>query len=102
MSVFNLTRRVLPVARHTRRLASVTSSAPPNPHTLGPFDVFNRHAKRLQKDRAASKNEGESSRTVDYVREEIADSLMERFLVSHGLCGPFLLPLLTHFALNPV
>ncbi|KAJ7755999.1 S-adenosyl-L-methionine-dependent methyltransferase [Mycena metata] len=60
------------------RRASISSASPSaNPHTLGPFQVFDRNAKRIQKDRAALK---EGSRTVDYVREEVADRLMERFL----------------------
>ncbi|KAJ7068721.1 S-adenosyl-L-methionine-dependent methyltransferase [Mycena amicta] len=46
-------------------------------HTLGPFQVFDRNAKRIQKDRAALR---ESSRTVDYVRDEVADRIMERFI----------------------
>ncbi|KAJ7724887.1 S-adenosyl-L-methionine-dependent methyltransferase [Mycena metata] len=60
------------------RRAAISSASPSaNPHTLGPFQVFDRNAKRIQKDRAALK---EGSRTVDYVREEVADRLMERFL----------------------
>ncbi|EIN10944.1 S-adenosyl-L-methionine-dependent methyltransferase [Punctularia strigosozonata HHB-11173 SS5] len=81
MSVSGFARRALcKIPSATRSLASVASSTPPNPHTVRPFEVFNRHAKRLQKDRAASKADGAASRTVDYVREEIADSLVERFL----------------------
>ncbi|KAJ7044784.1 S-adenosyl-L-methionine-dependent methyltransferase [Mycena alexandri] len=60
------------------RRAAISSASPSaNPHTLGPFQVFDRNAKRIQKNRAALK---EGSRTVDYVREEVADRLMERFL----------------------
>ncbi|KAF9031826.1 S-adenosyl-L-methionine-dependent methyltransferase [Hymenopellis radicata] len=33
----------------------------------------------MQKDRAALKNDGESSRTVDYIRNEVADRMLERF-----------------------
>ncbi|KAJ7167616.1 S-adenosyl-L-methionine-dependent methyltransferase [Mycena filopes] len=60
-----------------RRAAISPASPSANPHTLGPFQVFDRNAKRIQKDRAAL---SEASRTVDYVREEVADRLMERFL----------------------
>ncbi|KAJ6451497.1 S-adenosyl-L-methionine-dependent methyltransferase [Mycena vitilis] len=60
-----------------RRAAISPASPSANPHTLGPFQVFDRNAKRIQKDRAALR---EGSRTVDYVREEVADRMMERFL----------------------
>ena len=66
-------------ARNYASLAG--SSNVSNPYTVGPFQVFDRRAKRLQKDRAATRNAGESSRTVDYVRDEVADRMMERFLV---------------------
>ncbi|KAJ7639279.1 S-adenosyl-L-methionine-dependent methyltransferase [Roridomyces roridus] len=62
--------------RSLARLAAVPSGSP-NPSTLGPFQVFDRNAKRLQKDRAALR---EGSRTVDYVRDEVADRMMERFM----------------------
>ncbi|KAH8118662.1 S-adenosyl-L-methionine-dependent methyltransferase [Phellopilus nigrolimitatus] len=65
----------------TRSFAAVAGSASSvNPYTVGPFQVFDRNAKRLQKDRAATRDGGERSRTVDYVRDEIADRMMERFL----------------------
>lgn len=68
--------------RHIRTLAAVSpSSPPPNPNTLGPFQVFDRAAKTIQKDRAVERNAGEASRTVDYVRDEVADRMMERLLV---------------------
>ncbi|CEL59468.1 hypothetical protein RSOLAG1IB_03401 [Rhizoctonia solani AG-1 IB] len=47
---------------------------------MSPFRLFDRNAKRIQKDRAASRESGERSRTVDYVREEVADRLFERVL----------------------
>lgn len=62
------------------RLAT-SSNSPPNPYTVGPFQVFDRAAKRLQKDRAVDRDAGVSSRTVDYVRDEIADRMMERLQV---------------------
>ncbi|KAJ7437094.1 S-adenosyl-L-methionine-dependent methyltransferase [Mycena galericulata] len=64
--------------RSLARLAAISPASPSaNPHTLGPFQVFDRNAKRIQKDRAALR---EGSRTVDYVREEVADRMMERFM----------------------
>ena len=38
--------------------------------------------KRLQKDRAVAWDGGNRSRTVDYVRNEVADRMIERFLAS--------------------
>lgn len=65
-----------------RSLAAVSSSSPsPNPHTVGPFQVFDRAGKKLQKDRAIERDAGVTSRTVDYVRNEIAERMMERLLV---------------------
>lgn len=71
-------------AQRVRLLASVASSSPVNPNTVGPFQVFDRHAKRLQKDRAAAHEDGQRSRMVDYVRDEVADRMIERFLVRPG------------------
>lgn len=62
---------------------SASSSGSINPYTVGPFQVFDRNAKRIQKDHAATWDGGRRSRMVDYVRDEIADRMMERFLVSH-------------------
>ena len=64
----------------SRRLASVSSSV--NPNSVGPFQVFDRNIKVLQKDRGAIINNGEKSRTVDYVRNEVAERMIERFMVS--------------------
>jgi len=36
--------------------------------------------KRSQKDRAVTRDGGNRSRTVDYVRNEVADRMIERFL----------------------
>ncbi|KAJ8473153.1 hypothetical protein ONZ51_g8045 [Trametes cubensis] len=63
----------------TRSYASVSSSSPVNPNSVGPFQVFDRNVKRIQKDRAAARDGGARSRTVDYVRDEIADRMIERF-----------------------
>lgn len=65
----------------TRSLASVSSTFDARSGTVGPFQVFDRNAKRVQKDRAASRDGGARSRTVDYVRDEVADRMMERLLV---------------------
>jgi hypothetical protein len=46
-----------------------------------PYLVFDRQAKRHQRDRAAIVNNGSRSTMVDYVRDEVADRLMERFIV---------------------
>ncbi|KAI0065953.1 S-adenosyl-L-methionine-dependent methyltransferase [Artomyces pyxidatus] len=72
-------QRASRILRHSRYLASVSSSSI-NPTSVGPFQVFDRNVKRLQKDRAASHDGGERSRTVDYVRDEVAERMIERFL----------------------
>ncbi|KAF8646391.1 hypothetical protein AX16_007257 [Volvariella volvacea WC 439] len=64
----------------TRAFAAVSSSPPPSFTSVNPYQVFDRNAKRLQRDRAATRGGGERSRTVDYVRDEVADRLMERFM----------------------
>ena len=48
---------------------------------LSPYQVFDRPAKRRQRDRAAILDAGSRSRTVDYVRDEVADRMMERLMV---------------------
>ncbi|KAG8822216.1 hypothetical protein FRC17_009618 [Serendipita sp. 399] len=45
-----------------------------------PFLVFDRHVKRLQRDGAAAKNDGANHRTVDYLRNEVAERMIERLL----------------------
>lgn len=45
-----------------------------------PLQVFNRHVKRIQRERAAQ--DVEHSRQVDYLRDEIAARLCDRLLVS--------------------
>lgn len=62
----------------SKRYASTLEGTSP----MGPFRVFDRDMKRLQKDRAATIDSGERSRTVDYLRNEVADRLAERFAVS--------------------
>jgi len=79
---------MLPLRRHvssrvprfySRSLASVADVVAP-----APYRIFDRYAKVLQKDRSATPNRVENSRTVDYVRDEIGDRLVERMLVSSG------------------
>ena len=62
---------------HSRSLASVADTVAP-----APYQIFDRYAKVLQKDGSATPNRVENSRTADYVRDEIADRLIERMLVS--------------------
>jgi hypothetical protein len=75
---------------YCRSLAAISALPPHKPHTLGPFEVFDRSVKRLQKDRAAARDGGRRSRTADYVRDEVADRMMERLLVSDNLSVPLL------------
>lgn len=70
-----LRRAVLNVPK---RYASTLDGA----STMGPFRVFDRDMKRMQRDRAAVVDNGDRSRTVDYLRDEVADRLVERFAVS--------------------
>jgi NADH dehydrogenase [ubiquinone] 1 alpha subcomplex assembly factor 5 len=70
-----------PLRHAYRRTMASTSGGPVNPHTVGPFRVFDRAAKASQKDRSAVVEGGARSRTVDYVREEVADRLLERLMV---------------------
>ena len=67
---------------YARSYAAISSSSPiPNTNTVGPYQVFNRRAKMIQRDRAALRDHGKRSRTVDYVRDEVAERMLERFLV---------------------
>lgn len=81
MMLLSLHRASTRLPRNIRFLASVTSSPLSNPLSVGPFQVFDRNLKRLQKDRAVERDAGVASRTVDYVRDEVADRMMERLLV---------------------
>lgn len=79
--------RALATRANVRNYAAISSSSPPtNPNTVGPYQVFDRNAKIMQRDRAAARDGGEKSRTVDYVRDEIAERMMERFMVRDVLC----------------
>ena len=64
-----------------RSLASLSHSQI-NPASRSPLQVFDRQAKRLQKDRAAARDGGIRSRTVDYVRDDVANRMIERFMAS--------------------
>ena len=77
---------MLPFRRHilsrvprvsSRSLASVADTLAP-----APYQIFDRYAKVLQKDRSATPSRAENSRTVDYMRDEIGDRLVERMVVS--------------------
>ncbi|KAH8927934.1 S-adenosyl-L-methionine-dependent methyltransferase [Atractiella rhizophila] len=59
---------------HAYRHASTSSSAFPT--TAATFRVFDRNVKKLQRNRAARKVQ--NSRTCDYLRDEIAERLVER------------------------
>ncbi|KAI5451354.1 hypothetical protein NCC49_001947 [Naganishia albida] len=61
-----------------RTLASVAPGPPPAQAST-PFEVFDRNAKRRQRDRAATREGGEKSRVTDYLRAEVADRMAERF-----------------------
>jgi NADH dehydrogenase [ubiquinone] 1 alpha subcomplex assembly factor 5 len=56
----------------SRSLATIS------PQQTQPYQIFDRAAKVLQKDRAASYENGERSVTVDYLRNEVAERMMER------------------------
>lgn len=62
---------------------SITTTAARRHYATTPqaFHVFNREAKKLQKDRAAMNVE--ESRTVDYLKDEIAARVADRLLVKH-------------------
>jgi NADH dehydrogenase [ubiquinone] 1 alpha subcomplex assembly factor 5 len=64
-----------------RSFAAVAPGAPP-PQATTPYEVFDRQAKRRQRDRAATRDGGEKSRVTDYLRTEVADRMFERFEVS--------------------
>lgn len=80
---------LLRVNGHRRLVRVFTREASFPSASVSPYRVFDRTAKQTQKDRAANRNGGERSRVVDYVRDEVADRMMERLLVScpYGLCA---------------
>ena len=61
----------------TKRGYAVPSFAP---SSASPFQVFDRNLKRSQRDRAAPTNA--KSRLTDYVKDDVAQSMVDRLLVS--------------------
>ena len=78
--MFAITSRLPPL-----RSLAYFSPSQINTAVQSPFQVFDREAKRLQKDRAAARDGGNRHRTVDYVRDEVANRMIERFIV--GACS---------------
>ena len=67
--------------QQARTFASISASSSIGLDSVGPYQIFDRNAKRMQKDRTALVEGGRRSRTVDYVRDEVAERMLERFLV---------------------
>lgn len=76
-----MTRLALRSLRPLHRSLASIAPGPPPPQATTPFEVFDRQAKRRQKDRAATRDGGEKSRVTDYLRTEVADRMFERFEV---------------------
>ena len=78
-------RHTIPSSSST--YASLASDQPSLATTPAPFEVFDRNAKRKQRDRAAMRvdaetgEEGAKSRVTDYLRNEVAERMFERFEV---------------------
>ncbi len=70
------------LARSTRRSYAFPAATPPI------HQVFNRHTKWLQKERAS--HNVETSRVADYLKDEVAIRVCERLLVGSGPCPVFL------------
>jgi len=64
-----------------RAFASISTNSSIGLNLVGPYQVFDRNVKRMQRDRTARVEGGKRSRTVDYVRDEVAERMIERFLV---------------------
>ncbi|KAF9226760.1 S-adenosyl-L-methionine-dependent methyltransferase [Gyrodon lividus] len=77
MSFLRFAHQAVPRSYTVRAFASEALFPAP---TASAYQVFDRTVKRKQKDRAVSRNGGEQSRIVDYVRDEVADRMMERLL----------------------
>ncbi|TFK46889.1 S-adenosyl-L-methionine-dependent methyltransferase [Heliocybe sulcata] len=78
--MYRLARIPVLARGRARSFASHSGSPLSGPNTVGPYQVFDRYAKRLQKDRSATREGGERSRTTDYVRNEVAERMIERLL----------------------
>jgi len=90
---FHIAPLAAPASRAVLRLSAPTlaprciqagrfyATAPPVSNKTIPatFQVFDREAKRLQRERAAS--DTELSRQVDYVKDEVAFRVVDRLLV---------------------
>jgi NADH dehydrogenase [ubiquinone] 1 alpha subcomplex assembly factor 5 len=87
---------MLRLATTTVQKRSFASVKGTQPHVLNAYQVFDRRAKQLQKDRGASGNGPVDNLAVDYLREEVAQRMFERFLVSAPL---FFRSVLSHRAL---
>jgi hypothetical protein len=77
LSMFAYPRRAFRINSRLYASASLNPLTSPTPSA---FRIFDRHAKLLQKNRAAALNGGEISRQVDYVRDEVANRMIERFM----------------------
>jgi len=71
-------------AFHASRAFASASRPPSGAPSSASYEIFNRRLKWLQRERAA-KN-AESSRQVDYLRDEVASRLCERLLVRIEIC----------------
>lgn len=71
-----MSRLCLKHAFSKRTMATFSST-----NVTQPFAIFDRNVKRMQRDRAAAANNGDTSRTVDYLRNEVSNILIERLLV---------------------
>ncbi|EIW82267.1 S-adenosyl-L-methionine-dependent methyltransferase [Coniophora puteana RWD-64-598 SS2] len=80
MAFISLTSRTRLLLRSQPFRTFATESPSSFAPKAAPYQVFDRNAKRMQKDRAVSRDAGVRSRTVDYVREEVAERLMERLM----------------------
>ncbi|KAJ9110872.1 hypothetical protein QFC19_001381 [Naganishia cerealis] len=77
-TAFRSPARLGSAIRFARSFAAVAPGAPP-PQATTPYEVFDRQAKRRQRDRAATREDGAKSRVTDYLRTEVADRMFERF-----------------------
>ena len=67
--------------KQARVFAAISAKSFTSLDSTGPYQVFERSIKQIQKDRTALTEGGKRSRTVDYVRDEVAERMIERFLV---------------------
>ena len=64
---------------HPRRAGHAYATASSSPPHMAPLQVFDRHVKLLQRERAACSPL--LSRTTDYLKDHVAANLAERLLV---------------------